>query len=78
MTELEKMKENLNKGNNPIQEAFKLGFMACIESIEDKGFKKLSTILRMEHSKLYPEQEEVELSDFDKKLKKGLEYNPRN
>lgn len=49
---LKNTKEAISKGNNPIKEAFKLGFIACIQSLEDKGYNELATTLKHEHSQL--------------------------
>ena len=50
------LKDALEKIKDPnsdvIKETYKLGFMACIRSIEDKGFEGLSERLREEHSKI--------------------------
>jgi len=45
-------KKQLQEGGNIVTESFKLGFMTCIESIEDKGHSELAKILRREHSKI--------------------------
>lgn len=49
---LKQTKKNINNGAAPIKEAFKLGFLACIKSIEDKGYNKLALYLKTEHSKI--------------------------
>lgn len=50
--EFKKTKEAITGGENPIKETFKIGFMACIESIEDKGNFELAKLLRQEHSQI--------------------------
>lgn len=52
MNELEKTKLKIKNGNETIKEVFKLGFMACIESIEDKKVYDLAKTLRKEHQKI--------------------------
>ena len=46
---LKKTNENINNGNDPIIEAFNLGFMACIQSVNDKGYTELVSILEYEY-----------------------------
>lgn len=50
--ELENAKKAIMSGKNPLEETFKIGFMACIEAIEDKGFSELAILLRKEHSQI--------------------------
>lgn len=52
MGSFDNTKKQLHEGGNIVTESFKLGFMACIESLEDKGHSELAKTLREEHSKI--------------------------
>ena len=47
--ELQIAKLNILKGDNITTEVFKLGFMACIESVEDLDQMELALKLRKQH-----------------------------
>ncbi|GAA4277511.1 hypothetical protein [Aquimarina mytili] len=46
----DQFKKNVSEGKDPVTEAFKLGFMACLQSVEDKGHTELVKLLKYEYT----------------------------
>lgn len=52
MSSIDNIKSNIRQGKNLTEEIFKLGFIACAESVRDKGFEELYKTLIKEQSKI--------------------------